>query len=114
MKYIIPQIPPSLNKFAGRKNVWEYRKAKELWKDLVILLCRPRPAKTLEKARVTLTYYFPDRIRRDPDNYNGKLIMDGLTVAGIIRDDSSACVELVLRGGCDRVNPRTEIEIEEI
>ena len=28
MKYIIPFIPPSMNKFAGRKNVWEYREEK--------------------------------------------------------------------------------------
>ena len=67
-----------------------------------------------EKAVVTLTYYFPDKRRRDSDNYAGKLILDGLVRAGIIEDDSFDNVQLVLRGGYDKENPRTEIEVEEI
>ena len=60
-----------------------------------------------------LTYYFPTKGRRDPDNYSGKMILDGLTAAGIIADDSFGNITLELRGEYDRENPRTEIEIEE-
>jgi len=114
LHYTIPAIPPSLNKFAGRQNVHAYRRQKQEWKDMVKLLCRPVPAQPLERAIVTLTYYFPTRARRDSDNYAGKMILDGLTAAGIIADDSFNCIELVLRGEYDKANPRTEITVTEV
>lgn len=114
MKYIIPEIPPSNNKFIGRNARWEYQEVKKYWEELIFYTCRPRPDKPFKKAVVTLTYYFPTKIRHDPDNYAGKLILDGLTRAGIIEDDSFDHVQLVLRGGYDKENPRTEIEVEEI
>lgn len=112
MKIIINAIPPSLNKFAGRKNYWEYRKVKDEWKELVYYMCKQQKYETLNKAIVTVTYYFPTKARRDPDNHAGKVILDGLTAAGVILDDSFDCIELRLRGGYDKVNPRTEIEVE--
>lgn len=114
MKYVIPQIPPSGNRFAGRQNVWEYRAQKQRWKGLVALLCTPKPKAPLGRATVRITYFFPDRRRRDPDNYAGKMILDGLTDAGVIRDDSFDCIQLLLRGECDPDKPRTEIEVEEM
>lgn len=114
MKYTVPAIPPSLNQFAGRKNDREYQRLKREWKDLVYCCCMPRPRAPLKRARVTLTYFFPTRARRDPDNYAGKLILDGMTAAGVIADDSFGCIELVLRGRHDKANPRTEITVEEI
>ena len=114
MKYIIPEIPPSNNKFIGRNARWEYQEIKKYWEELIFYTCRPRPDKPFKKAVVTLTYYFPTKIRHDPDNYAGKLILDGLTRAGIIEDDSFDHVQLVLRGGYDKENPRTEIEVEEV
>ena len=29
VKIIVPVIPPSMNKFSGRENVWEYRLCRE-------------------------------------------------------------------------------------
>ena len=113
MKITVPLIPPSLNHFAGRKNDREYQQAKREWKDLVCY-CAPKQEKPFSKSVVTITYFFRDKRRRDPDNYSGKMIMDGLTAAGIIRDDSFDCVELRIVGNCDRQNPRTEITIEEV
>jgi Holliday junction resolvase RusA-like endonuclease len=110
-KYIIPAIPPSLNKFAGRNNVDEYRTLKDQWKTLVIACCSPRPKEPLSGVTVTITYYFLTRGRRDPDNYAGKMILDGLTAAGVIKDDSFDCISLVLRGDYDKQNPRTEVTI---
>ena len=50
-------------------------------------------------------------LRRDPDNYSGKFILDGLVKAGIIADDSFSNIDLRLCGKVDKKNPRTEIEI---
>ena len=112
-RYTIPLVPSSLNKFAGRQNVWEYRSLKQHWAELVIWHCLPRPEKPIERAIVTLTYHFADKRRRDPDNYAGKMILDGLVQAGILRDDSFGHIELRLRQGePDRRNQRTVIEIE--
>lgn len=113
MKYTIPAIPPSLNRFAGRKNVHEYRKLKTQWTQIVALLCKKVVGMPYNRATVRITYFFPNRIRRDPDNYAGKLILDGLTAAGVIQDDSFRHIELVLRGEYDKKSPRTEIEVTE-
>ena len=113
MRFVIPEVPPSQNRYAGRQNVWEYRNEKQRWKKMVSLLCRPKPNQPIRRATVKLTYFFPDNRRRDPDNYAGKMILDGLTAAGVIVDDSFGCIELILKGECDRSNPRTEVEVFE-
>lgn len=113
--YTIDRIPPSNNEFIGRTNIGEYQSQKKEWADVVGWLCRPRPAKTIQYARVTLRYFFSDWQRRDPDNYSGKFILDGLTKMGIIKDDSFFHIKLLSEcGGVDPNNPRTEIIIEEL
>ena len=114
IKYTIPHIPPSLNKYAGRENTWEYRRDKKLWIDLIACYCRQKPREALKRVSVRILYYFPTKTRHDPDNYAGKFILDGLTHAGIIFDDSFDCIRLSLAGGYDKHNPRTEIEISEV
>lgn len=112
MKIVIPEIPPSLNRYAGRKNVHEYRREKDLWRDRVAWLAKViRPEKPFEQATVRITYFFPDSRRRDPDNYAGKMILDGLTAAGVIADDDFFHIKLEIRGAVDRKNPRTEVEV---
>ena len=114
LEYTIPYVPPSLNQFAGRGNTWEYRALKKRWAELAVIYCRPRPQEPIERAIVTLTYHFADARRRDPDNYAGNMILDGLVRAGILLDDSFNNIELRLRQGePDRKNQRTVIEIEE-
>lgn len=56
---------------------------------------------------------FGDNRRRDPDNYSGKMILDGLVKAGIIRDDSFERIDLTLRRVYDGAK-RTEVIVEEI
>ncbi len=111
-KYIIKAIPPSNNQFIGRNARWKYQDIKKQWSDVINIVCRPKPAQPLKKAVVTLTYYFKDKRRRDPDNYSGKMILDGLVKAGILQDDSFNNIDLVLQGNYDKDNPRTEIEIK--
>ena len=111
--YKIPEIPPSNNKFIGRNARWEYQQEKKRWAQMIQFLCRPKPPKPLQKAMVQLTYHFPNNIRRDPDNYSGKMLLDGLVGAGIISDDSFFCIELQLKAVYDK-GGYTEIIIEEV
>lgn len=112
-RYTIPNIPPSNNKFIGRDNRWEYQKIKKQWAQIIALCCRPKPAFPLERAIVTLEYHFKDKRRRDPDNYSGKMILDGLVAAGIIADDSFKCIDLRLKAAFDKKDS-TYILVEEV
>lgn len=111
MRYTLPRIPPSNNRYIGRSARWEYQREKKEWARLIAVLCQPRPKEPLEQASVKISYYFPTRGRRDPDNYSGKMILDGLVAAGILRDDCFACITLELCGGYDKDDPRTVVEI---
>ena len=112
--YIIPEIPPSNNKFIGRNARWQYQTEKKRWADLIALFCTPKPQEPIPYAKVTLTYYFGDRRRHDPDNYAGKMVLDGLVKSGIIQDDSFSCIRLRLNGKYDKSSPRLEITVEEL
>ena len=69
MKIVLKGVPPSLNRFAGRLNNWEYRNAKKQWTDAVQWACRAEKAReTPEKALVRIDYFFPDK-RRHEDVY---------------------------------------------
>ena len=109
MKIVIPEIPPSLNQIL-RMHYHKRNNEVERWAALVAFFNNKKP-KNLEKAKVRLTYFFPDKRRRDPDNYAGKVIMDGLVGAGIIKDDSFSNIILEIEGDVDKQNPRTEIEV---
>jgi hypothetical protein len=109
--YTIPALPRSLNRYAGRANVWEYRADKQEWAQLAAAFCLPRPPEPLEGVTVRLTYFFKTRGRRDPDNSAGKMILDGLVSARILRDDAFDCINLELCGAVDAKTPRTEIHI---
>lgn len=112
-RYTIPEIPPSNNKFIGRENRWEYQGIKKQWAGYIAALCCPKPPEPLSHASVTLLYHFRDKRRRDPDNYSGKMILDGLTAAGIIADDSFGCINLFLKAVVDG-RGETEIFVESL
>lgn len=117
--YTINDIPPSNNKFMGRgtqktqSQVYQAEKRKWAWM-ILEAVGRDKPKEPIELAAVTLCYHFPDKRRRDPDNYSGKFILDGLVNAGVIKDDSFSNINLKLLGKYDKENPRTEIIIEEV
>lgn len=114
-RYRVEGIPPSNNKYAGRKNCWEYRQDKKEWMRAVWYACKaaPRPERPIERALVRIRYGFKDRRRRDPDNYSGKFLQDGLVAAGVLADDSFANITLELSAAFGCASAQTEIEIEE-
>lgn len=115
VRLVIPGVPPSLNRFAGRENSWEYRAEKKRWTELVTWAAKAqRPARPYQMADVKILYYFPTRGRHDADNYAGKFLLDGLTKGGIIADDDFAHIRLGVAGAYDKDNPRTVITVTEI
>lgn len=110
MKIILDFIPPTINKYIGRTNIWEYQKDKKIICEKVkkqSLGIHPK----IDKCKMKITYYFKDKRRRDPSNYE-KMLLDALVSADIIIDDNYSVInELTTRGKYDSVNPRTEIEI---
>ncbi len=110
IKIIIPDIPPSLNQIL-RMHYHKRDKENKRWAAIVAMFDNRRKKIPLKKAKVKITYFFPDKRRRDPDNYSPKFIMDGLVAAAVIEDDSFDNVELTIIGKVDRQEPRTEIEV---
>ncbi len=108
-------VPPSLNQIAGKSDPWKYRKAKAEWTEKVWLTARAskdRPKTPFDKADVFILYFFPDKRRRDADNYCGKFLLDGLTKAGIIADDSFNHISLHIDGTVGKPT-RTQITVIE-
>jgi len=92
----IDDVPPSLNQIIGlAKAHWgAYAGLKNKWKKKVHEVI-PEDAEIFkEKVKIHITYIFPDKRKRDYDNYTGayKLIGDGL-VGQIITDDSQEYIE---------------------
>lgn len=111
MKIILPIIPPTINKYIGRSNIWEYQAdKKKLAKEVKMLTIGNNPK--FDYCNVTITYFFKDKRRRDPSNYD-KMLLDALIEANILVDDSYSVInEFKTLGRVDSKNPRTEIEIK--
>lgn len=111
MKIVISKIPPTINKYIGRSNIWEYQKDKKQYHELVRLLTVGVSPK-YEKVKIRVTYYFKDKRRHDPSNYD-KFLLDGLVEANIIKDDNYEVIEeFTTIGKYDKDNPRVEVEID--
>ena len=73
---------------------------------------KKRPKKPIEKCKITITYYFKDKRRRDPGNFD-KFVLDFLVESGFITDDNYFVIkEFTTKGKVDKNNPRMEIEIK--
>lgn len=113
MTIIIKVIPPTINKYIGRTNIWEYQADKKKIHNLIRLSTIGINPK-YEKCKMKITYYFKDKRRHDPSNYD-KMLLDGLVEANIIKDDNYDVIqEFTTIGKYDKENPRTEIEIKEV
>jgi Holliday junction resolvase RusA-like endonuclease len=111
MKIILNLLPPTINKYIGRDNKFQYHKEKKQIEQAIRLQTigyNPR----ITKCKMKVIYYFKDRRKHDPGNYD-KVLLDGLVEANIIEDDNySVITEYTTIGKVDKGNPRTEIEIE--
>lgn len=89
LKIIIDDFPPSNNVFVGNQRSYRYYgKEKKKWEKMVLSsLPRKLPKKPLEKVKVNIHYIFPDKRRRDLDNFSGKFLLDPLVHKKIIKDD---------------------------
>jgi Holliday junction resolvase RusA-like endonuclease len=114
IKLTIPGTPPSLNQWS-RMHWAKAAKIKKQWENDILYVFLASKAKgvfPLEKARITIKYYFSTNRRRDADNLNLKFILDGLVKAGIIVDDSTKVIgQVITEWGVDKNDPRVEIEI---
>lgn len=101
----VNEFPPTLNEL----NNMHFRvraKQKEYWESMMQRSCLEQMIKPIKKVSITLEFYFPDKRRRDPDNYGfaAKFIADGLVKAGILTDDSfDEVTELrIVKGGVSK------------
>lgn len=113
--YTLTGIPPSNNEFIGKNRRFQYQKKKHEWTDRILLAVAQegKPPEPFKTAKVCITYFFSDGRRRDPDNYSGKFILDGLVRSGVLEDDSFSNIELKLKANIDKECPRTLIQISD-
>ena len=113
IKLVLPFIPPSINYYIGRDHRWQYQKDKKKLHEAVKMITIGKNY-NIEKCKMTITYYFKDRRRHDPGNYE-KILLDCLVEANIITDDNYGVItEFTTIGSYDKENPRTEVVIERL
>lgn len=85
---VIPEIHPSVNVWKGWHWAKRGRYLRELTENITwLVLARKLPL--TRNAIVEITYFFPDRRRRDTNNYTPKFLLDALVYAGLILDDNA-------------------------
>lgn len=114
----LKMIPSSNNKYIGRhvKTNKDYiSEKKKIFALIYYSTLKTKPKKPFKKSILQLFYNFPDKKRRDPDNYSGKMIIDALVKSGIIEDDSFKNVLLLIGASFGEVaEPSTIITVQEI
>lgn len=112
MKIIIDKLPPNINKYIGRTNIWEYQQDKHRYHRLVDLSTIGVNPK-IKKCNMVVTYHFKDKRKRDTHNMT-KCLLDALVEANIIEDDNYTVLnEYTEKGIYDKGKEFVEIEIEE-
>jgi crossover junction endodeoxyribonuclease RusA len=117
----LPGIPPGQNRLT-RVGPTGWRQAaswKRRWEQIAWAAIHEARATgawdgaVCDPAVVRIRFHFPDRRRRDPDNYTGavKLFLDPFVRAGVITDDSFGHIALVVEAGPPARPPWTEVVI---
>lgn|SRR3990167_9045299 len=109
---VIPnKFPPSMNKIRNQ-HFWWARKHKGEFTDAIFELAVTQGLRAYDKAFVQMRLFFPDRRRRDMDNYTPKYLLDGLVRAKVVPDDTPQYVfVLPTLLGYDKENPRTVLRL---
>lgn len=117
-EYTLNEIPKSLNHYLTRPNTHEYRQAKKRFARDIFYIVNAnknnKPKKPINKAIVIYTYNFKDMKRRDPDNYNGKMLNDALVNANVLEDDTFENVTLLFFATFGNAKESTTINILEV
>ena len=117
IKIEIPYLPKSLNEIIRKKKILIYIYYKECEKDVFWLVKakKDRPKEPFKKAKMIITFVFPDKRARDFDNYIGgsKGFIDGIKKAGVIEDDSWQKLKMEFTGILGE-KPKTLIHLQEI
>ena len=101
MRIVFPDLPPVECSPNWHKHhlPWAIRKATAAAQEDMICRVREQVAmgEPLARAKVTVTFTVPDRRRRDKGNLiaAAKPWLDGLTLAGVIKDDAWQFIEEV-------------------
>ncbi len=121
-KIIIPGELPGMNEMIatakrGKRGYQPYAKMKSDYTKLCAMFAAKAIKKPIENpVFITFTWYCKNK-RKDKDNIAAakKFILDGLQVAGIIKNDGwTEIIGWTDIFEIDKENPRVEIEIEEI
>jgi Holliday junction resolvase RusA-like endonuclease len=106
----IPLVPPSVNhyKMRTRKGVTFVSAEAKAFKQAVAVFARGMQCCAKEYS-VIVRIFLGKGQKGDIDNFL-KVVLDGLTAAGVIHSDA-AIVHLVAMKGRDARSPRTEIEV---
>jgi len=106
---LIPGRLPSMNdiidgsktliRVRGKRRTYQYTKDKQWFSGKIADLCHLQRLVPMAKVGVQVVFR-EKRISRDPDNIIAgiKFILDGLTKAGVIRDDSFQYVKAISFG----------------
>lgn len=113
----LPYLPKSLNRVLRMHKMERERYFTKCKNDVWALTHekgKKRPRKPYQRAKIVMTFIFPDNIVRDFDNYIGgmKGAIDGIKAAKIIEDDCWQKLEFEFRGEIGKP-ARTIIEIQE-
>lgn len=115
----IPGRLPGLNDMidAARGNRYASAKMKKEYTEMVAWCAKAARLPRMERVDLVVTWHEPNK-RRDKDNIMAgglKMILDGLVVAGVIKNDGwSEIGSINNHFEVDKDNPRVEVEITDI
>jgi Holliday junction resolvase RusA-like endonuclease len=117
VKLVIQMEPPSGNHYKNYRVIgkfvsWYLTKEAKAWHEVVALACSGMEPVSGKTHEITYTVYQGAKSRGDVDNY-AKMILDALVKAGALKSDASV-VALHCYKKRDRIDPRTEIEVQEV
>lgn len=115
MKFKIEMLPPNINAYIGRTNIWQYQQNKKKYHEFVRLsTINIQPKPNYKCCNMVVTYHFKDKRVRDTHNLT-KCLLDALVEANIIEDDNYKVLNKYTEIGVyDKGNEYVEISIEEI
>lgn len=96
-KFALPYLPPSKNVYENWPVQWKHSAKKKWERDIASKVDELLMPKGVLKIGLAATLVFPNRARRDKQNYAQALwhwVPDGLVKAGVIHDDRDGMIEI--------------------